>query len=258
MSDVLFALLISLGINAVFFALAASLKTDKVTDLSYGLSFLTIAAAVLVRSGVFDPGRLIVAFCVFTWSIRLALYLFSRILRTKVDHRFDGIRESFPRFARFWILQAMTAWLVSLPVILYLGGRIPRTVDLPLVLGGVLALIALVFESVADAQKSAFHNRPEPKDTFIKTGLWKFSRHPNYFGETMFWWGLFLAVPPAFSGLQYLAVLGPVFITVLLLFVSGIPLLEKSADAKYGKNPEYQSYKAATSIFIPVPPRPRA
>jgi steroid 5-alpha reductase family enzyme len=254
MSDDLFALLISLGINAAFFAAAVSLKTDKVTDLSYGLSFLAIDAGVLLRSRTFDAGRLAVAALVLLWSLRLASYLFSRILKTGVDHRFDGIRESFPRFARFWILQAVTVWIVSLPLILYLGGASPRPADLQLILGGMIALAALAFEAVADMQKSAFH-RAGSKGGFIRSGLWKYSRHPNYFGETVFWWALFAAALPALAGWRLLAGLGPVFITALLLFVSGVPLLEKAADAKRGGDPEYQAYKAATSLFVPLPPR---
>jgi steroid 5-alpha reductase family enzyme len=255
MSDIIFALLISLGVNAVFFLAAASLRTDKVTDLSYGLSFLAIDAAVLLRSGAYDAGRLVAAALVLAWSLRLAAYLFSRILRTGVDHRFDGIRESFPRFARFWILQAVTAWVVSLPAILYLGGSRPRAIDLPLAAGGVAALAGLAFEAIADAQKSAYHRAPGPKDAFIHTGLWKYSRHPNYFGETAFWWALFLGFLPALSGLEYLAVLGPAYITLLLLFVSGIPLLEKASDARLGAEPGYRAYKSATSVFLPMPRR---
>ena len=254
MNDIIFALLVSLGINAVFFAAAASLKTDKVTDLSYGLSFLAIDLAALIRSGVYDAGRLVVASVIFLWSLRLALYLFSRILKTGVDHRFDGIRDRFFRFARFWLLQAITVWIVSLPTIIYLGGASPHGIGLPLLLGGAIALAALAFETVADAQKSAFH-RAGPKGGFIRSGLWKYSRHPNYFGETIFWWALFAASLPALSGLGLFSLVGPVFITLLLLFVSGIPLLEKAADAKRGGDADYQAYKAATSLFVPMPPR---
>jgi len=254
MNDLLAALIVSLGINAIFFVAAASLKTDKVTDLSYGLTFLVIAVASLLRSGHFDAGRLLFAAIIILWSLRLVAYLFSRILRTGVDHRFDGIREKFLRFARFWLLQAITVWVVSLPVILYLGGNATRHIDFPLVLGGVIALAALIYETVADAQKSAFHRAGAPGG-FIRTGLWKHSRHPNYFGEMVFWWAIFVASLSAFSGAGFLAALGPLFITVLLRFVSGVPLLEKAAEAKHASDPEYRAYKAATSILVPVPRR---
>ena len=260
MNDLLFAFLISLGINALFFVAAASLKTDKVTDLSYSLSFIVIAAAVLIRSSSYDTGRLVVAGLVLLWGIRLASYLLSRIIKTKVDHRFDGIRESFFKFARFWLLQAITAWVVSLPVILYISGDFPRALGPFFVAFAIIALAALAFETVADAQKSAFYGKPAGRH-FIQSGLWKYSRHPNYFGEALFWWALFATTVPALYGsfadilTVLLAAVGPMFITFLLLFVSGIPLLEKAANKKLGQDPEYVAYKMATSIFVPWPPK---
>jgi len=255
MNDLLFALIASFAINAAFFATAASLKTDKVTDLSYGLSFAFIAAAMIVRSGVWDPGRLFVGVIVLLWALRLASYLFARILKTGTDHRFDGIRESIPRFARFWFLQALTVWVVSLPVIVYLGGSSARAVGPVSVLGCVVALAGLVFEQIADGQKYRFRNDPANAGLFIASGLWKWSRHPNYFGESLFWWGIFVAVIPALSGAGFLVAIGPLFITLMLLFVSGIPPLEKSAEAKYGGDPAYRSYRDRTSLFVPLPPR---
>jgi steroid 5-alpha reductase family enzyme len=114
-------------------------------------------------------------------------------------------------------------------------------------------LKGFIFEVTADAQKSAFKSSGKPG--FIATGLWKYSRHPNYFGEALLWWGLFVYTVPVLSGALWLSAIGPIFITLLLLFVSGIPLLEKSADAKYGADPAYIDYKRRTNIFIPFLPR---
>jgi steroid 5-alpha reductase family enzyme len=112
-----------------------------------------------------------------------------------------------------------------------------------------------VVEAVADAQKSAFRAKDENRGRFVTRGLWRYSRHPNYFGEILVWWGLFVYAVPVLHGAAYAVVIGPVFITLLLLFVSGIPLLERSADEKYGDDPAYRDYKRRTSILVPLPPR---
>jgi steroid 5-alpha reductase family enzyme len=116
-------------------------------------------------------------------------------------------------------------------------------------------LVGLVIEAAADAQKSAFKAKEENRERFITSGLWSYSRHPNYFGEMLVWWGLFIYAVPFLQGAAFAVVIGPVFITLLLLFVSGIPLLEQSAEAKYGDDPAYREYRRRTSILVPLPPR---
>jgi steroid 5-alpha reductase family enzyme len=116
-------------------------------------------------------------------------------------------------------------------------------------------LVGLVIEAAADAQKSAFKAKEENRERFITSGLWGYSRHPNYFGEMLVWWGLFIYAVPFLQGAAFAVVIGPVFITLLLLFVSGIPLLERSAEAKYGDDPAYREYQRRTSILVPLPPR---
>jgi len=253
--EILIALGISVAINAVFFAFAALLRTDKVTDLSYSLSFVTLALVLLFRGGHFTPLHVVSAALICVWGIRLGAYLFSRILKTGVDHRFDDMRDHPLRFARFWVLQAVTVWVVMLPAIRLFA--LPGSDGLTAVSIAGIALWAIGFavEVASDAQKSAFKKAPVNRDRFISTGLWRNSRHPNYFGESLLWWGLFVAMAPVFSGWDFLAAVGPVFLTLLLLFVSGVPLLEKSADKKYGAEPAYQEYKRRTSIFLPLPRR---
>ncbi len=252
MSPFLATLAISFGINAVFFLVAAIRKTDVVTDLSYGLSFAVTALVLVLVNGVIDPLRLALAAMVVAWALRLASFLFSRILSIKVDHRFDGMREKPLLFARFWILQALSVAVIMLPVTLALGRPQPGLAPLHYV-GALAWLLGLVIESVADAQKSTWKRRGE-KD-FINRGLWAWSRHPNYFGELLLWWGIWLYALPSLSGLDHLAVLGPLFISLLIIFVSGIPLLEKAAEKKYAGREDYAAYRASTSILVPLPPR---
>jgi steroid 5-alpha reductase family enzyme len=252
--DFLIALGISVGINAVFFAFAAALRTDKVTDLSYSLSFVVLAVVLLVRNGGGSPVQLLTGVFVCVWGIRLGAWLFLRIAKTGVDHRFDGIRERPLRFARFWALQAITVWVVSLPAVRLLSlGSLSGPLPVFSWVGFAIWVVGLVVEVTSDTQKSAFRSVASNKGRFITSGLWKYSRHPNYFGESLLWWGLFLAAVPAFRGWDFLVGIGPLFLTLLLLFVSGVPPLEKSAEGRYGR--AWQDYKRRTSVFLPLPPR---
>jgi steroid 5-alpha reductase family enzyme len=254
MGSFLIAFGICVIINAAFFAFAAARKSDLVTDLSYSLSFALAVLALALVNGVGDLLRLASAGMVVLWAARLAAYLFSRILSIKVDHRFDGIRESLPRFARFWILQALSVAIILLPVLATLANPAPKASILH-ALGAAVFVLGLAIEAVADAQKSAW-KRGGGKG-FMKSGLWAWSRHPNYSGEIALWFGLWIYALPSIGGLWHIAVLGPLYIALLIVFVTGIPPLEKSAEAKHGKDPDYVSYKATTSLLIPLPPRVR-
>jgi len=254
MNAILLSFVISLVVNAAFFAFAAVRKTDVVTDLSYSLSFAVLAIA-LPSLGAREPVQLVASLLVLIWAVRLGGYLLARILRIKVDHRFDEMRDKPLRFARFWLLQAISVAVIMLPVS-YLVSRDAAPGFGPWAIAGALVwLVGLVIEAVADAQKSAFKGKEANRERFITSGLWKYSRHPNYFGEMLVWWGLFVYAVPFLAGAAFAVVIGPVFITLLLLFVSGIPLLERSADAKYGDDPAYREYKRRTSILVPLPPR---
>lgn len=254
MNAILLSFLMSLAVNAAFFAIAAIRRTDVVTDLSYSLSF-AVLAVVLPFLGAAEWVQLVGALLVLVWAVRLGGYLFRRILRIKVDHRFDDMRDNPLRFARFWLLQAFSVAVIMLPVSYLLGRDDPPGFGAWAVAGAAIWFVGLAIETAADAQKSTFKAKPENRERFISTGLWKYSRHANYFGEMLVWWGLFVYAVPVLDGAAFAVVIGPVFITLLLLFVSGIPLVERSADAKYGDDPTYREYKRRTSILVPLPPR---
>ena len=253
---ILFSLIISFAINTFFFVFAAAFKTDKVTDISYSLSFFLLTLLLLLASGgPFSSHKLLVAAAILIWSARLGSYLLYRIIKIGKDDRFDDKRGNFTNFLKFWVLQATTVWLVMLPFSLYITSPSDEGSLFFTLIGVVLFVVGLLIESISDAQKFRYKNKPENSAHWVDSGLWKYSRHPNYFGEMLVWWGLFIVVIPSLRGLDWLTVIGPVFITLLLLFVSGIPLLEKSADRKYGNNADYRSYKESTSILFPRPPR---
>jgi steroid 5-alpha reductase family enzyme len=253
--ETLIALGISVAINAIFFLFAALLRTDKVTDLSYSLSFIVMAVVLLLMGGQITTLPVLCTVLILAWGVRLGTYLLARILKTGVDHRFDDMRDHPLRFARFWVLQAVTVWVVMLPAIRLFAIHGPTALSPVSVVGAGLWCIGFLVEVVADSQKSAFKNNPANRDRFISSGLWRYSRHPNYLGESLLWWGLFIVMVPAFSGWDFLVAIGPLFLTLLLLFVSGVPLLEKSADRKYGQDPAYQEYRRRTSIFLLLPRR---
>lgn len=233
-------LAISFAVQILFFIVAASLKTDKVTDLSYGISFIVIALYLAFVRQFFETWILSVV--VIIWGIRLASYLFIRILHMKSDARFDGIREHFWKFAGFWFFQAIVVWLISLPV----------TIGTAWLLwpGVVVAFAGILIESVADYQKFQFKKNNRG---FTHVGLWKYSRHPNYFGELLVWWGLFVAVLPGLQGWQWFALFGPITITILLLFITGIPTVESRMKRKYGKDPKFRKHVTNTRLLVPLP-----
>jgi steroid 5-alpha reductase family enzyme len=247
--------LVTIVIQAACFAFAAIFKTDKLTDISYSLTFVLLVWLTAWAAGADSPRAWLVAGLVTLWGLRLGAYLFYRILNIGRDERFDGVREKFSAFLKFWIFQALVVWIVLSPATILLS--LPDDAPLGWVDFAALALWAAGFliEAFADHQKFVFRNNPANRGRWIQSGLWKYSRHPNYFGETLLWWAIFLFAVPFLSGWLWLSVLGPICVTAILLFFSGIPPLEKKADEKFGTLPEYQEYKRRTSIFALWPPR---
>jgi steroid 5-alpha reductase family enzyme len=249
--NLLFTLALSLIVQAVFFAFAATLKTDKVTDLSYGLTFVLIAAALLLRAPQRDVAQYGLAAMVIAWGVRLAGYLVYRIVHMGRDARFDGIREQFWSFFKFWLFQGLAVWVIMLPVTLWYSCPWTRW----MCAGSSIWLVGLVIEAVADRQKFASKRSATGRTRWTDTGLWRYSRHPNYFGELLCWWGVYIFVAPDLGASNALGIMGPLAITGILLFATGIPTLEASAEKKWGSDPDYQAYRRATSPLIPWFPR---
>lgn len=244
---------ISLLVQAVFFSFAAVFKTDKVTDLSYGLTFSILATALLLKNNPSEPSQLVLALMVVLWGIRLSGYLFYRILRIQRDARFDGIREHFWKFLQFWLFQGIAVWVIMLPVTVWFSAPAPW--GGLMTLGGVVWLTGLIIETVADVQKFRQKIRAAGSTRWMSDGLWRYSRHPNYFGELLCWYGVFLFVAGNLREWGWLSLLGPLTITCLVLRVTGIPTLEITADKKWASYLEYQTYKKNTNLLIPWIPR---
>jgi steroid 5-alpha reductase family enzyme len=244
-------LVLSLVINALMFLIAFRLRSDKLTDVSYALTFIILASFDIARATC-NYYSLIGISLIYLWSLRIGGFLLYRVIRAGRDRRFDDIREHFWQFAKFWLGQAVTVWILMVPA--GLGLATHNTWHTTAIIGIIVWLTGFVLEAVADLQKYRFTHTPANKDHWIDSGVWHYSRHPNYLGEILVWVGIYAYLVPALSPVNRLiSVISPLFITVLLLFVSGIPILEKSADRRWGSEPAYRDYKRTTSLLVPLP-----
>jgi steroid 5-alpha reductase family enzyme len=192
---------------------------------------------------------------ILIWAMRLGGYLFIRIRKIKRDKRFDGIRENFIKFGGFWLMQGISVWIILLASSIYFGLDSVK-LNILTFIGFVVWLTGFLIETISDYQKFKFNQNPENKGKWIESGLWKYSRHANYFGEIIIWIGIYLFVLSSVSGINILiALISPLYIIFLLFFVTGIPKLEKAADFKWGKDIDYINYKKRTSILILLPPK---
>ncbi len=246
---------ISFLLQIIFFVVAFVWQTDKFTDLAYAASFIVITIYFLLRNPAASFWQLILALLVILWAVRLGVYLFIRILAIKKDERFDQMRGHFLKYLQFWLLQALTIAVVISPVSLVLAKAKPADPQglqrWPLIAGLLIWLIGLGLETVADWQKFQFKNRSANKGKWVDVGLWQYSRHPNYFGEMLCWWGVYIFSLSFLIGWEFLTVVSPVFITLLLRFVSGVPILEKKYDERFKNNDGYKQYKQQTNLLIP-------
>jgi steroid 5-alpha reductase family enzyme len=247
--------LFSMLLNMAIFVIAFLKKTDKLTDISYSLTFIGIALYGLWRYE-FSPVKWLVFCLVVAWAVRLGTYLLIRIHVMGRDTRFDEMRSDFWKFSRFWLLQGLTVWVVMVAASLLFKLDQTAEINTLTLLGAAISIFGIAFEATADYQKFSFIRDKRNKGNWISSGLWKYSRHPNYFGEMLMWYGVYLATFSSLSDSgRIIALVSPLFITFLLVGVSGIPLLEKSADKKWGNNKDYIRYKRATSVLVPLPPK---
>ncbi|CAI0380568.1 unnamed protein product [Linum tenue] len=217
-----------------------------IMEIDGSTNFIILAALTLILKGTWYFRQVVLSVLVIIWGIRLGLFLLMRILQWGEDRRFDEMRSNLGKLAVFWIFQAVWVWTVSLPLTVVNSSDRDPALDVRDIIGWIMWSIGTSFEATADQQKLAFKNSPENRGKWCNVGLWSYTRHPNYFGEIFLWWGIFVAASPVLKGAEWLVILGPIFLTLLLLFLSGIPLLEDSADKKFGNVPAYRIYKRRT------------
>jgi len=261
----------------ILFLIALAKKDNSIADIAWGPGFILLAVLGLVLRPSWTGRRLLVSALVFIWGLRLALHIFRRNRTRGEDFRYAAWRSRWGRrfvlrsYLQIFLLQGLFLLLIAAPLILL--GRSPSTAAgapglargstsaakaRPLTpwsaldgAGLCVWIVGFLFEAVGDAQLIRFKRRPENRGRIMTGGLWTYTRHPNYFGEALMWWGIFLvslSVPGGWPGL-----IGPLTITLLLRFVSGVPLLEK----KYAGRPDFSAYARATNAFFPWFPKRR-
>ncbi|SPO07655.1 uncharacterized protein DNG_10350 [Cephalotrichum gorgonifer] len=268
--------LITIGYQLFFFSIAYGCQFDLLTDLAGGTNFALLSLITLFFSEDPHPRRILASALLTLWALRLSAFLFYRILKTGHDTRFDGMRHRFFAFLTFWIFQMMWVWAVSLPVTLGNSAAVAAAArraggeeafgTAGDVAGVVMFGVGFLVEVVADGQRYAFRRRHGGGSAAVcEGGLWRFSRHPNYFGDILAQFGIYTistssatTLPASASGPLYASIVGPLFITLLLLFLSGLPLSERPvAKRRYELDlgwDAYEAYLRRTSPLFPFPP----
>lgn len=247
------------GIQAFFGILALLLNTELFFDFVGSLTFIGCSILCVlfdesteVSDSIKDI-KAIQASLICLWAGKLGSFLLYRILKAGEDKRFVEIKKSKGRFFRVWMIQGAWVYLNIVPsLFVFTAEKENPRLALVSLAGWAIYAFGLVFETVADYQKTMFRSKPENKGKFITSGLWSLSRHPNYFGEILLWYGLYIAALPYFSSfLHYLTVLCPTLTALQIIYLSGVPMLENSALKKWGTDPKYVEYLETTSCIIP-------
>lgn len=255
----LFALcgLLAFAIHWIVFVPSFFLRTEHYFDLTGSISFLSVIGCALLGNPNREPRGLLIGVLVAIWSVRLGLFLFARIKLAGKDDRFDTLKHNFLAFLMTWTLSALWVFLTAAAALAAMTSATGKPVAAIGFVGLVIWAVGFIVEVVADVQKSRFCAKPENAGTFIASGIWAWSRHPNYFGEIVLWTGIAVIAYPALSDWQLMTLISPVFVWFLLTRVSGLPMLEAKAERKWGNDPAYQAYRDATPVLVPRPPRPR-
>lgn len=249
----LFGLMVGVAflIQWIAFIPAFLFQTEKFYDITGTVSYVSVAIISLIVSSRFDLRSILVTALVTIWTVRLGTFLLKRVLSSGKDDRFDDIKPSFARFLLTWTLQGLWVSFTVSAALAVVTSNISKVIDLFLVIGLAVWLFGFIFEAVADAQKNRFRADPVNKGKFIHSGLWSLSRHPNYFGEITLWLGIAIIALPVLQGWQWVTMISPIFVTLLLTKISGVPMLEKKAETKWGGQADYEAYKKRTPVLLP-------
>jgi steroid 5-alpha reductase family enzyme len=239
----IFALAVGLAFVIQWLAfIPAYLRQDEsFFDLTGSLTYITVTILAVALSPVVDGRSILLLVLVVVWAGRLGTFLFRRVRKAGKDARFDDIKPSFLRFLNTWTLQGLWITFTLAAALAAITTNTRKELGLFAVVGFLVWLFGFAMEVVSDIQKSRFRADPKNKGKFINTGLWAWSRHPNYFGEIVLWVGVAIIALPVLRGWQWVALISPVFVALLITRISGVPLLEKRADEKWGGQEEYEA-----------------
>ena len=241
----------------MWFFIAQALKRNDIADVAWGTGFIVTAITAAILSDSMTSRGFLTICLVALWGVRLAAHIHMRNRGKPEDRRYRKWKEEWGRHAviraymQLFLFQGLLMIIISLPVTyIIVYGQSP--LGLPDVIGLFSWCVGFAFETAGDYQLLKFKRDPANRGKIMTTGLWSYTRHPNYFGEVTLWWGVYMIALSVQKG--WLTILGPLTITFLILKVSGIPLLEE----KYKDNLEFQAYKRRTSAFFPLPPEKEA
>lgn len=215
------------------------------------LVVLTAMFALLSSGAQVSIRSVFVASFVSVWTLRLGIFLYKRIVKAGEDIRFRDIKKSLPKFLMTWTLSALWVFLTTVNAITLIALNPLEPIGIFFIMGALLWLLGFGFEVIADRQKKYFSEQPKNEGRFITQGLWSVSRHPNYFGEIILWAGIAIISLPFLSGWQFVTLVSPVFVFLLLTRISGLPFLEDKAEKKWGEDKDYIEYKKRTPILVP-------
>lgn len=249
----LFGLIVmaAFAIQFIMFIPAFIWQTEKYFDLTGSLTYISLTLLALLLREDLDTRAMLLGCMVILWALRLGSFLFLRIKKEGKDGRFDELKPSFVRFLNVWNIQGLWVSLTAAAAFATLTSASTAGLEIFAYVGGLMWLVGFVIEVIADDQKRRFKNDPASAGKFINVGLWRFSRHPNYFGEILLWTGILVMAFPVLSGWQWVVSISPVFVALLLIKVSGVAMVEKRSDDKWGDDPAYQEYMQSTPMLIP-------
>ena len=238
-------------IQWVVFIPSYAKQTEHYFDLTGSLTYIAVATISLVFSPNLNSRAILLGALVIIWAARLGTFLFRRVKKDGKDGRFDEIKPDFVRFLNVWTIQALWVTFTAAAAFIAISSMNQKPLGVFAILGLLIWIVGFGIEVMADSQKSQFKADPKNKGKFINVGLWSKSRHPNYFGEIVLWIGVALIAFPVLQGWQLVGLISPIFVTLLLTRVSGVPLLENRADEKWGGQADYEAYKKNTPVLIP-------
>ena len=244
------------AIQWLMFIPAYIFKTEHYYDLVGSVTHITVMLVALVSVPTVTLRDLLLVFLVLVWASRLGSFLFFRVKETGSDDRFTRIKSRFWWFLMTWTLQGLWVFLTLAMALAALTSNYKADLSYYALLGFGIWAFGFAFEVIADHQKTKFRRDPNKKAEFITHGLWSWSRHPNYFGEMLLWFGVAVVSAPVLIGWQWVGLISPIFVVLLLLKVSGVELLEARGRKKWGQSPAYLRYLEQTSKLIPLPPKP--
>jgi len=251
----LYCVLISFTIHLIIFIPSAIMKNEKFYDFTGMIAYLSIIIFAIQQKYIqihsIDIYSLVLSLLISIWTLRLGIFLFYRVLKVGEDIRFKDVKNNALKFFVWFSISSLWVSLTTMAAMNVVTSKNYNKDFTLLCIGTIIWIIGFLFEIISDYQKIKFKNNASNKNKFIDSGLWSISRHPNYFGEIILWIGIYIITLPSTSGLEYLGIISPLFVIVLLNKVSGINLLEASADKRWGSSKEYQKYKKITPKLIP-------